>query len=266
MGSHTTVGRYRTGANGFGTLGLYRYDRHHLLVAVNGDVGNGDCNGVYLLDTSSGPGTGPCSGQRIPGTEAMGLPNAVAMDHAGRIYATDSSKGAVWRADSPAGPASIWLRDPRLAGTGALTGVPLGANGIDIAGATAYVAVTEGSRLVAIPIRRDGTAGPLRVVAESPALAGIDGVVVGPDRQFYAVVNSLNTLVRISRNGVVTVLATSADHLEYPGSLAFGPAPKGRHAHGEPQLYFTNLSIGELFGQPPVFGPSVMRIAVNTHH
>lgn len=261
-GGHSTLGRYDTGA-GFGVLGLYRYDRHHLLVAVNGAPGR-PCNGVYLLDVTAGPGAGPCSGVLVPGTAAMGLPNAVSMDAQGRIYATDSANGAVWRADSSTSPASLWIAHPLLAGTGELVGVPLGANGIDVSGRTVYVAVTEGGRVVAIPIGRDGRAGTPSVVSDAPELAGIDGVVVGPDRQLYAVINQQNTLVRISRGGSVTVLATPEQGLEYPGSLVVAPPDRGDDGHGRrgATIYLTNMSIGELFGIAPVFGPSVMRVEV----
>lgn len=261
-GGHTTLGRYQTGT-AFGVLGLYRYDPTHLLVAVSGSPGSA-CNGVYLLDITAGPGAGPCSGALIPGTGAMGLPNAVTVDSAGRIYATDSAVGAVWRAAGPAAPASVWLSDPLLAGTGELVGVPLGANGIDVSGRTVYVAVTEGGRVVAIPIGRDGRAGRPSVVSDDPALAGIDGLVVGPDRQLYAVINQQNTLVRISLGGAVTVLATPDQGLEYPGSLVFAPRSRGEGDRGrnEPTVYLTNMSIGELFGVTPVFGPSVMTLEV----
>ncbi|MEZ5407345.1 MAG: SMP-30/gluconolactonase/LRE family protein [Acidimicrobiales bacterium] len=260
-GGHTTLGRYQTG-EAFGVLGLYRYDPTHLLVAVSGSPGSA-CNGVYLLDIAAGPGAGPCSGALVPGTGAMGLPNAVTVDSAGRIYATDSAAGAVWRAAGPSAPASVWISDPLLAGTGELVGAPLGANGIDVRGRTVYVAVTEGGRVVAVPIGRNGAAGNPSVVSDDPALAGIDGLVVGPDRQLYAVINQQNTLVRISLGGSVTVLATPDQGLEYPGSLTFGPSGGGRgHGRPRPAVYLTNMSIGELFGLDPVFGPSVMRLDV----
>ncbi len=261
-GGHTTLGRYETGG-GFGVLGLYHHDRTHLLVAVHGEPGF-PCNGVYVLDVTAGPGGGDCSGTLVPGTGAISLPNAVSVDASGRIYATDSASGAVWRADSPSSPASVWIADPLLAGTGELVGVPLGANGIDVSGRTVYVAVTEGGRVVAVPIRGDGSPGSPSVVSDDPALAGVDGVVVGPDHQLYAVVNQQDTLVRISLGGSVTVLAGPDQGLEYPGSLVFAPRGSGDSHRGgsRPTVYLTNMSIGELFGVAPVFGPSVMKMEV----
>lgn len=260
-GAHTTLGRYDVGA-AFGVLGLLTFDPQHLLVAVNGQPGHA-CNGVYLLDVTAGPGPGACSGRLIPGTQAMGLANAVAVDSAGRVYATDSAAGAVWRADTVAGPAAVWVQDPLLAGTGALVGVPLGANGIAIDGATVFVANTEGSRLVSIPIRHDGSPGPIGIVSDDPALDGIDGVAVGPDHQLYAVINSQHTLLRISRGGAIRVLASRADRLDYPGSVTFGPVAGEQHpGRQHPELYLTNMSIAELFGLTPAFGPSVMRLDI----
>ena len=102
----------------------------------------------------------------------MLFPNDVTLDKRGNVYATDTSRGAVWRI-SPRGSAEVWADHPLLKGSGAFGfGFPIGANGIALRHNTIIVANTERGLLVALPIEPDGSAGAPTVLAESPALVG----------------------------------------------------------------------------------------------
>ena len=105
---------------------------------------------------------------RIAGTDAIGLPNALAFDDAGNLFVTDSNSasaedqtalGAVWRI-SPTGEVVRWVEDIVLGGTDEIGIGPVGANGLAIGGDRIYVAVTEKASIVEIPVLDDGAPGP----------------------------------------------------------------------------------------------------------
>ena len=52
---------------------------------------NPDAHGVWRFDVATG------EAERVPGTEQIGLPNAIAFAADGTMYVTDSTMGAVWR-------------------------------------------------------------------------------------------------------------------------------------------------------------------------
>lgn len=178
-------------------------------------------HGVYRIDRSG-------QATRLPGTEAIGFPNGVALDGHGSLYVTDSAAGAIWRIP-PGGAAEVWIQDELLEGTGAFgLGVPIGANGIALGRSEVYTVNSEKGLVLRIPVARDGSAGELGVIsgdpeAEMPALFGLDGLERDVHGRLYAVVNIQNRLVRIDPvTGAVTDLAT--DGLDFPASLTFGTA------------------------------------------
>jgi sugar lactone lactonase YvrE len=60
------------------------------------------------------------------------------------------------------------------------------------------------------------------VLAESPALLEVDGIVVDVSGNVWAAVIAQSTIVRVSPSGVVTTVATAADGLDWASSIAFG--------------------------------------------
>jgi hypothetical protein len=60
------------------------------------------------------------------------------------------------------------------------------------------------------------------VLAESPALLEVDGIVVDVSGNVWAAVMAQSTIVRVSPSGVVTTVATAADGLDWASSIAFG--------------------------------------------
>ena len=209
--------------------------------------GNPETHGVWRISRDG------YTQNRLPGTEQILFPNALAFDKVGNLYVTDLIMGAVWRIP-PHGMAEVWVQDALLEGNGSLgLGLPLGANGIVYRHGEVLVANTEGARIVRIPVLSDGTAGALEVVVEDSILYTIDGIALDVHGDIYAVTSS-GMLLRISFDGgSIEVLATAADGLDEPASLAFGTGKGNRKS-----IYFTNFA----FLQNGGAGPSVMKIGV----
>ena len=189
---------------------------------------------------------------RLPGTDGILFPNGVALDPLGNLYVTDSIGGSVWKV-APGGSAQQWFQSPLLTGTGAAgLGFPIGANGIAVQKHAVVVTNTEKAMVVRIPVRPDGSAGTPSVVADGPELFGSDGLALDVFGNAYVAVNTQNTLVRLGPGGSLSTLATVADGLDNPASLAFGTSRGDRK-----NLYITNFS---LFSASPT--PGLLKAAV----
>ena len=190
--------------------------------------------------------------ERLPGTGAMLFPNDVTLDKRGNVYATDTSRGAVWRI-SPRGSAEVWADHPLLKGSGAFGfGFPIGANGIALRHNTIIVANTERSLLVALRIEPDGSAGAPTVLAESPALVGTDGIALDVHGNIYAGIGVQNKIIRIDGDGSIVILATAEDGLNQPSTVAFGTGRSERKT-----LFVANFSL-----LSPAPTPAVLKLPV----
>jgi sugar lactone lactonase YvrE len=228
---------------GLGPLGLATSASGLLYVAVSTlDPGT---RGVYVVRADG-------TSARLPGTDGILFPNGLTLDKRGNVYATDSIAGAVWRIP-PHGSAQLWVQDPLLEGTGAFgLGFPIGANGIGFWHNEIFVTNSEGGRLVRIPVDPDGGPGAPSVLAEAPELFGVDGVALGVHGNIYVAVIAQSLLVVVSQAGSIDTLATAADGLNGPSSLAFG-AGKGDRQN----LFILNFSV---FSATPT--PSLLKGAV----
>ena len=189
---------------------------------------NPDANGVWRFDPATG------AAERVPGTEAMIFPNDLSFGDDGTLYVTDYHAGAVWRVPE-GGSAESWIQDPLLEGTGeAGFGAPLGANGIEVVGDTAYVGTIETAQIVAIPINDDGTAGsPTTFVQhDSP----VDGVAVDAAGNVYTAHPLANEVRRVNADGDIEVVANVDDSLDVPTSVDIGPGAEGE------TVYIANLT------------------------
>jgi sugar lactone lactonase YvrE len=194
---------------------------------------NPDANGVWRFDPATG------AAERITGSEAISFPNDPSFGDDGTMYVTDSTAGAVWRVPE-GGSAEPWIGDPLLEGTGEFGfGVPLGPNGIEVVGDTAYVGVSETAQVVAIPINDDGTAGtPTTFVQhDSP----VDGVAVDAAGNVYTAHPFVNEVRRVNADGDIEVVANVDDSLDAPTSVAIGPGAEGETAY---IANFTGVPLG----------------------
>lgn len=214
---------------GFGPLGLAVGASGDLYVAMA--TFDAATRGVYRVMPDG-------TSSRLPGTEGMLFPNGVALDPRGNVYATDSIVGSVWKI-TRRGLAQVWFQSPLLAGTGAAgLGFPIGANGIAFGRNALVVTNTEGAQIVRIPVEPDGNAGTPSVLAQSSALFGADGVALDVFGDAFVAVNPQSTLVRVAVDGSLDTLATGADGLDNPASVAFGTSKGERKS-----LFLTNFSI-----------------------
>jgi sugar lactone lactonase YvrE len=213
---------------GFGPLGLATGASGLVYVAMS--TFDPATRGVYVVRADG-------TSVRLPGTDGILFPNGLTLDKRGNVYATDSIAGAVWRIPRR-GSAQLWIQDPLLEGTGALgLGFPLGANGIGFSHNEIIVTNTEGSRVLSIPVEADGSAGSPSVIAEGTDLFGADGLALSVHGNIYVAVNSQDTLTVVGQAGSIDTLATAADGLNGPSSLAFG-AGKGDRQN----LFILNFS------------------------
>ena len=130
----------------------------------------------------------------VPGTDQIVLANALAFDHNGNLYVSETfslddpapyaceltgggvspggyGDGGIWVV--PRGrTAELWLRDPVLSG-GCHFPIPypVGANGIAYRHGSIYVNNTETAQVLRIPVQRDGSAGLPSVFAQ---VTGVD--------------------------------------------------------------------------------------------
>ncbi len=207
-----------------------------------------DTNGVWKFDRKTG------AASRVPGTGAIVFPNSVAFDKRGTMYVTDTILGAVWRVPR-GGSAEPWIVDPLLEGTGAIGfPFPLGANGIAVRHHTVYVGVTEQGSIVSIPIRPDGSAGDADVWFQDPA-AVVDGLAIDVHGNVYFANPVPGAVFRVNTDGSVDTLATNADGLDGPTSVAFGTGRDDKQS-----LYAVSFSVA--LGTPLGNGPSLVKFDV----
>lgn len=184
--------------------------------------------------------------ERITGTEAMVLPNGLALDRRGALFASDSILGQIWRipllarlgiGDRGVGP---WLTDDLLTGCG-----QVGVNGIAFHRGDLLVANSDRGLLLRVPIGSDGRPGDPVVVAgdedcdPTDELFSLDGIAIDRRGDVYGALVMQNRLVKIDqRTGAVVDLLDESDGLWNPASVAFGT-----HGRNRDRLYITNYAV-----------------------
>lgn len=185
---------------------------------------------------------------------AEGEPNQVALDRNGNIYLTDSLLGIVWRIAPGSKEATPWAQGPLLQ-PAAKVGNPCnvdhgmairtGCNGLafDTHGEL-YVA--NSSQATVLRIEADpstGTASAREHVHDCARLPSLDHIAFDVEGNLYGARNHANEIIRITPGKRIETLATTADGLNYPVNVSFGPGCPafGTGAENRHQLYFTNL-------------------------
>ena len=201
--------------------------------------------------------------ERLPGTENIVLPNGLAFDAQGNLYATDTILGTVWRIPPDGtGEAEAWFQHEWLQGC---EDDPMGANGIAFWQDSFYVASTVKGLLVRVPIMEDGSAGEPELVAgtadcdaEFDELDSMDGIAVAEDGSVYALLVIQNKAVRIDpSDGSSTVLLTDADGLWNPASIIFGTGESDRES-----VFITNYAVLPPAPDDDSLGPAVLKFDV----
>ena len=221
--------------------------------------------GVYRVDRDG-------QAIRLPGTENIVCPNALAFDQKGNLFVTESfsfdpplivgplGQGGIWVIPR-GGTAKLWLRDELLSGLGQIPGIPapIGANGIAYRHGTLFVVNTELGIVVRVPVLPNGAPGAIEIAAQipepyptdPPVPPGADGLALDVHGNFYLPMPSHNVVMRLSPDGQSwQVIATAADNVDTPGSVAFGTG-KGERT----SLFITSMA---LF--PGGVGPGLVKI------
>jgi sugar lactone lactonase YvrE len=192
--------------------------------------------GVYRLTDAGGS-------ERIPGTEDMAVPNGLAFDDQGNLYASDSILGSIWRMPGTETNAEPWFSHDWLLGCGEEDAI--GANGVSFRDGMLYVASLAKGMLVQVPILSDGSPGEPAIVAGTPEcnsgdlLHGMDGIAVGKDGIVYAMLVLPHKLVRIDpTDGATTILLDEEDGLWNPASIVFGTRDQDAGS-----VYVTNYAV-----------------------
>lgn len=183
-------------APGVSTFGLHVDAARNRFLVTYADIGNGDRSTPATAYKQSGVAiynlrTGRLQ-HRVPLDTAQLNPqpgnhgaNDLAIDGKGNAYVTDPASDAIYRI-SPAGVASVFLRDPRLSSSS------IGMNGIVWHPAGYLLAVRyDTGTLLRIPVAaRRPQVRVTEVQLEHP-LTGGDGLALTRDRKLVAVTNTL---------------------------------------------------------------------------
>ena len=169
--------------------------------------------------------------------------NALAFDHRGNLYITDSIPGTIYRL-APDGSVVNWLTDPLLKASPTPCGpFPLGllgANGLAFnKSGDLFVLNTTLGAVVRIPVAPNGSPGaPAFFVGPNCGLRGLDGQAFDNDDNLYVAVNIQGKIVRIDPNGnLETIAAAPADPLFFPTAIAFETGLGQRK-----QIFITNAA------------------------
>ena len=148
------------------------------------------------------------------------LTTGIVRDHHGSLYVAlctgSPDLQGIWRVSVADGTVVAWALGPQLAPNGFL-----GANGLKLHGGAVWVSNTQHGTLLRIPIRADGSAGPIETIAGG--LAGIDDFAFtgpGQSASVLAAINAFSTVVLIRPDGSEQTVLTAADGLSNPSSVA----------------------------------------------
>jgi sugar lactone lactonase YvrE len=108
---------------------------------------------------------------------------------------------------------------------------------------------------VTVPILSDGSAGSATLWAQLPVGNLVDGIALDVHGNVYVAAPTINSIVRVNVDGSIDTLATAADNLDAPTSIAFGTGKGNRQS-----VYVVNFSVA--IAPPGGAGPSLVRIQV----
>jgi sugar lactone lactonase YvrE len=156
-------------------------------------------------------------GHRLAQLPARTFPNGIALDGHGDLIVADSIAGVLWQVPIVGGDAQVWLRSELLLPRPLIGRFP-GANGLQRVGASIVVAVSDRSLVLQIPIASNGTAGaPVVLTASVPT----DDFAAAADGTLYLTTHPFNSVVRLTTDGRLAVIAGAAQGIIGPTSAAF---------------------------------------------
>jgi sugar lactone lactonase YvrE len=178
----------------------------------------------------------------------QGFPNDLVFQDDGSILLTDPFLALIYRIDTAGNP-TVFLSSPLFAGNPASPAFAVhdfGIDGIafDSNKRNLFVGVLDFGRLIQIPLTGKD-ALTLQVIAEDPALKGVDGIAIDRRGTIFAAVNTQDRIATVDKQGAISVVAEGPP-LENPSSFAFGTGQDDKRT-----LYVANFAINRfLNGQP----------------
>jgi sugar lactone lactonase YvrE len=212
-----------------------------------------DPSGAFLWRVS--PTTGAY--EKFATLDAHGFPNDLVFLDDGSIILTDPALAQLWKIDT-AGNASVFLASPLFAGdpiAPAFPGLPFGVDGIawaDHNKRNLIVSTLDFGRVMNLPMDVEGTP-PIQIIAEDPALKGVDGIAVDSRGTIWCAVNTQNRIATVDKGGGISVISQGSP-LDGPSSFAFGTGNGDRKS-----LYISNFAIGSFLGGLPAH-PGILSI------
>jgi hypothetical protein len=204
-----------------------------------------------LLAVSTNP-TAPGLYRLVAGAEpelVVSIPEAKLLNgllhlSGSRFLIADSYGSCIWVADVATGQAQIWLQHPFLAhAADPFHPVPQfpGVNGLKRFGDTLFASSTEQQKLITIPLQADGSAGEPQVFM---TLINLDDFAFDLEGNLYGTTHIYNSVVRITPDRQITVIAGLAEGAAGTTAVAFG-----RIAEDQMSLYVTTN--GGMSSPPP---------------
>lgn len=204
----------------FGTVVGMETDRHGNLFVAVVEHFDASLHGIWKVE----PGGTAALVAPLP-LFFESVPNDIAVDNKGNVYASDPFAGRIWRLATD-GALTEWLVDDLLRAyftfpDGSV--FEFGVNGLTYRGGALFAAITLDGRIVRIPIGPDGAAGIPVALIEDASLIGIDGIELDRVGNVYVTNNFAQTIQRVVRPSLVieTIVENNGGApLSSPASLA----------------------------------------------
>jgi putative intracellular protease/amidase/sugar lactone lactonase YvrE len=139
-------------------------------------------------------------------------------------WVADSYKGAIWNVDVSTRTAEIWIQDDRLARTDTRNPFPA-INGIKVYQNSLFASNTERQQLIRIPILEDDAPGIPEVVLTN---VNLDDFAFDLHGNLYGTTHVYNSVIRISADQKVTIIAKAEQGMTGSTALAFGRTERDR--------------------------------------
>ena len=157
------------------------------------------------------------------------MPEAIFLNGITPLTATsyliaDSYRGAIWQLEVTEPKVSIWLEHPLLARSSPDKEFPA-VNGVKRWGDALYASNTEKQLVIKIPISDNFQPGEPEVFV---AQVNLDDFAFDRDGNLYGTTHIFNSVVKISPDGQVTILADAEEGMVGSTALAFGQAADDR--------------------------------------